>query len=1062
MNTPDSGDSPEPSSQRRLEFLRNPTSRAANVKLESKPLVEAVRAADLEMVRAALGQLHSNQLALDQALAHALWHGTEANWPARKAVADFLIGSGANPNGQYGGDYGPIAVGTVEFLQPDALQYLIDAGANVSYRLDKEKFGGLCPIDHALGSRIRGCNERKHRVIEILLAHDAHIPPEVAPPILTIHRGDARRLGAHIDAEVSLLWRKFPDMPYGNMSLRGGSLLHCAVEFGEIECAKELLTLMADINMPSEVIEGIGGQTPIFHAIGELVAGDSAMLKYLCQRTGLRIDLSMAATWRIHGEPQGNPTTALEFVRNVATGSPGLQLDKELEMLTELDESSHLERAILKNDVVAVERLLDGRPRLLKSSLWIDVISKAGSLELARLLLTRGLDPDRCNFPRKPLHLAVLHCLPDIVELLLACGADVNLRTTRKETALDLLDTSEPRPLGDPDSARIRKILLNAGAKDNLHTLIRAGDVEAVRGLLEADPFLVRSDAEPGGPLFVAADCCRVEVVKLLLAHGAEPDRRNNEGNTPLWFAAKSGVSSAADRIAVMTILLDAGADLHWRGEEGATVLHAAASRGPAEVVQFLLVRGATAWVADDRNLTPRDWAARASSAWDKEATLRLFSEVRILDPLFRAAVDAMDGGDIDGLRELLRSHPKLISRRAEEDGWFGGPNFRRPALLHFVANYPRRREAMPPRTLEIAEVLLDAGAEIDAVTEEAAGATALELVAMSDSAREAGLQAPLIELLVRRGADSARGLDAAVLYGESPAIGYLRRAGAQHTLVSSAAFGKIEPLRVFLQAEPSRPALMNAALAAARHGDLNVLKALLKRLRISERMTTHPASPTLLHVAARYDQMHIVYWLLSKGADLLVRDLRDHGTPARWARAGKHTMIATLLSEEEEKAKWARPYEVFKQVEREMAPGLEEKYDLRCGANSTWGHTSLGLRKSDWSDASSHWISIAVSVRLRDPAEGRLCYHFDTCRMDRLWDFDIQREEFASAFRRELLRRRLVFPNLATDLRPERLMEGWVPLNFETLRKDTLAFLDRFVKIYWIFARLLEERRLT
>ena len=43
--------------------------------------------------------------------------------------------------------------------------------------------------------------------------------------------------GTLLDADPMLLKRTYADMPYGNISLRGASLLHCAVEFGEIACA---------------------------------------------------------------------------------------------------------------------------------------------------------------------------------------------------------------------------------------------------------------------------------------------------------------------------------------------------------------------------------------------------------------------------------------------------------------------------------------------------------------------------------------------------------------------------------------------------------------------------------------------------------------------------------------------------------------------------------------------------------------------------------------------------------------------------------------------------------
>ena len=69
------------------------------------------------------------------------------------------------------------------------------------------------------------------------------------------------------------------------------------------------------------------------------------------------------------------------------------------------------------------------------------------------------------------------------------------------------------------------------------------------------------------------------EVVRLLLAHGANVDAGDGDGNTPLNFAARS------DNLELARILLDAGADPKSTTERGYTPLTFA--RG--EAMQALL-----------------------------------------------------------------------------------------------------------------------------------------------------------------------------------------------------------------------------------------------------------------------------------------------------------------------------------------------------------------------------------------------------------------------------------------------------------------------------------------
>ncbi|MGF1656648.1 MAG: hypothetical protein ACFCU3_06675, partial [Verrucomicrobiales bacterium] len=224
---------------------------------------KAARAADILGIREILAGGDFTQHDLNQGLAHAVWYQEHGTWEDRKQIADLLIEHGADPDGQYGsGGYGPIVFGTGECLHPAGLQYLIDAGADVTFAPVETKYGVQCPMSTWLGTYARGNNERKHAGINILLAHGAYVPPELHPAILAIHCGDTETLAKLIDADPSLPRRHFDDMLYGNMKLNGATLLHCAVEFGEIACIDLLLDRWMEPNVQAHVINGIGGQTP--------------------------------------------------------------------------------------------------------------------------------------------------------------------------------------------------------------------------------------------------------------------------------------------------------------------------------------------------------------------------------------------------------------------------------------------------------------------------------------------------------------------------------------------------------------------------------------------------------------------------------------------------------------------------------------------------------------------------------------------------------------------------------------------------------------------------------
>lgn len=289
-----------------------------NVKKEVEPLPKAARQRDVAEIRRILASGHYTPHDLDSALANAMWYGPPETWSVRKELGDLLLEHGADPDGQAGSAYGPIVFGTGECIQPEGLLYLIEAGADVSFAPVKTKYGEHCPLSLILGTYARGENERKHRYLDILLAHRPYIPPEVTPPVLAIHRGHAKELGGLLDREPALIERRFADLPYGNVALRGATLLHCAVEFGENECIEELLRRGADINARAEIVDGIGGQTPIYHAFASLRDGSFPTLALLLARCGNRIDFSCRATFRRHGDVPEHAMTPLEFAERFA------------------------------------------------------------------------------------------------------------------------------------------------------------------------------------------------------------------------------------------------------------------------------------------------------------------------------------------------------------------------------------------------------------------------------------------------------------------------------------------------------------------------------------------------------------------------------------------------------------------------------------------------------------------------------------------------------------------------------------------------------------------------
>ncbi|XP_047101143.1 ankyrin-1-like [Schistocerca piceifrons] len=115
--------------------------------------------------------------------------------------------------------------------------------------------------------------------------------------------------------------------------------------------------------------------------------------------------------------------------------------------------------------------------------------------------------------------------------------------------------------------------------------------------------FRSLSGAQRGRWLIQAAKVGAVEVVRLLLAAGADAGARDESGCTTLHWAAERG------HAAVVRLLLSAASDPNARSQKGWTPLHFAAYCGRAEATAALLEAGADRGVWTNDGRTPLDYA---------------------------------------------------------------------------------------------------------------------------------------------------------------------------------------------------------------------------------------------------------------------------------------------------------------------------------------------------------------------------------------------------------------------------------------------------------------------
>jgi hypothetical protein len=80
-------------------------------------------------------------------------------------------------------------------------------------------------------------------------------------------------------------------------------------------------------------------------------------------------------------------------------------------------------------------------------------------------------------------------------------------------------------------------------------------------------------------------------------------------------------------------------------------------------------------------------------------------------------------------------------------------PAFFAATLLHHVAGNPYRDKPLPPNVVDLARVLLDAGADVGARTLGPNGVDTMGLLVTGKQASDMGVTGPLMNLLLQRGA---------------------------------------------------------------------------------------------------------------------------------------------------------------------------------------------------------------------------------------------------------------------------------------------------------------------
>ena len=320
--------------------------------------------------------------------------------------------------------------------------------------------------------------------------------------------------------------------------------LNWAVTRGDVEAARAFLAVGADPNYEDNFLE-----TPLSHA----VHGNRGEMVVLLLDSGAKPNIVSFGSTPLHIAVLHNRPDIVALLLdhkanvNARTKNGGL---------------TPLDFAVMQRNLTIAQLLVE-RGAELRNPGPLLMAATSGSIDIARLLLTSGADPNARDDDG-------------------TTALDIAVHRGNREVAELLVDSGARAPAGLQDDAVLK------GQKDILDVLLRKGADVNVR--LASGSTLLHDAALKGYD----------GIVTLLLGRGARVDLRNASGATPLHDAALNGKATTA------AILLDHGAEINAREtESGTTALYAAASLGREDVVALLLDRGADPNILNNRGASP-------------------------------------------------------------------------------------------------------------------------------------------------------------------------------------------------------------------------------------------------------------------------------------------------------------------------------------------------------------------------------------------------------------------------------------------------------------------------
>jgi len=249
--------------------------------------------------------------------------------------------------------------------------------------------------------------------------------------------------------------------------------------------------------------------------------------------------------------------------------------------------------------------------------------ARDGRTETAKTLLAAGADLERTDANGiTPLLMAITNNHVDTARFFIERGANVKATDWYGRTPLwasvelrnmDVDSSTFENGVDRAPALELIRLLLDKGVDVN----VRTKEVPPIRRqMLRVTGDLSWVDFTGQTPFLRAALAADVDVMRMLLAHGADPKTPAFAGTTALmaaagvnWVVDQTTDAGPAARLEAVKMCYDLGMNVNDVNSMGITALMGAANRGSDDIIEFLVSKGAKLDAKDNEGRTALAWA---------------------------------------------------------------------------------------------------------------------------------------------------------------------------------------------------------------------------------------------------------------------------------------------------------------------------------------------------------------------------------------------------------------------------------------------------------------------